>query len=87
MFTPFSDLNVQQMKRILNELQKPLIAYRIIEVDLTTTETKINHKLGRLPLGYIPIKKNVASDIFGGFDNKTLNLTATVDVTVSLLVF
>jgi len=87
MFTPFTELTVQSLKRIFNEIQKPILMYRVINVSLTTTETKINHLLGRIPLGYVVIKKNVASDVFGEFDNKTLNLTATVDVTVSLLVF
>jgi len=87
MFTPFTELTVQSLKRIFNEIQKPILMNRIINVSLTTTETKINHLLGRIPLGYVVIKKNVASDVFGEFDNKTLNLTATVDVTVSLLVF
>ncbi len=87
MFTPFNELTVQSLKRIFNEIQKPILMYRVINVSLTTTETKINHLLGRIPLGYVVIKKNIASDVFGEFDNKTLNLTATVDVTVSLLVF
>lgn len=87
LFTPFSDLDIKGLKRIFEEIQKPILMYRVIDLNLTTVEVKANHLLGRLPVGYIIVKRSAGETVFGDFDSKTLNLTATGDVSVRVLVF
>ena len=60
------------------------------DIDLTTTETLVNHTLGRLPQGWIIIKKDAAQDVYESgttLQQRFLSLTAGGAVTVSLWVF
>jgi len=88
MFTPFSELTVKHLKTVLRELQKPLLAYSIIETTIGATEAKIEHKLGRAPFGYIVISRSASCIIYGNvFTDKLLMLTSSADATIKLLVF
>lgn len=50
--------------------------------------TKVSHKLGRIPQGYIPIDQNAQSTIWTSAKNiNFLELHCSADVTVSLYVF
>ncbi len=62
----------------------------IEDVDLTTSETKINHTLNRKPNGWIIVKKDAAQDVYESgstVPDRFLSLTASGNVTVSLWVF
>lgn len=72
----------------------PLIGSNIIngtlleDLELTNTATKVSHKLGRKPRGYIIVRASAAEQIFdSGLDKAHLNLQASGNVTVSLWVF
>ena len=70
----------------------PLLEGRLIEnVALTAAvETKVEHKLGRLPEGWIVVdRRSVSGDIIRTSESTTLflNLTSTADQIVSLWVF
>lgn len=56
---------------------------------LGTTATRVEHKLGREPIGWLIITKDKASDIYStARDSRTLSLTASVaDTTVDIWVF
>jgi hypothetical protein len=62
----------------------------IKDVDLTTSETKVNHTLNRLPNGWLIVKKDAAQDVYESgstVPERFLSLTASGNVTVSLWVF
>jgi hypothetical protein len=71
----------------------PIVNGRLIrDVPLSTTATGVAHGLGRSPAGWIVVGKDAAEDVFmSASDNivaeRTLPLTATGTVTVSLWVF
>jgi hypothetical protein len=57
---------------------------------LSTGPTVLQHGLGRLPLGYLVLKRNAAATIWDTptpAPASTLKLETTADVTVTLLVF
>ena len=57
-------------------------------VGLTTSPVKVAHKLGRIPLGYIPIKLSANAVVFGSnLTSRFLELTASATVTADLWVF
>lgn len=54
------------------------------------TNTTITHNLGRLPLGYIPVDKGVALDVYAGTiaaTSNTITLQTTVDAQCVLYIF
>ena len=62
----------------------------IEDIDLTTSETKVNHTLNRKPNGWIIVKKDAAQDVYESgstVPDRFLSLTAGGNVTVSLWVF
>lgn len=62
----------------------------IKDVVLTTSETLVDHKLGREPQGWLIVKKNAAQDIYESgstLKQRFLSLTAAGTVTVTLWVF
>jgi hypothetical protein len=56
---------------------------------VSTTPLAINHQLGRKPLGWFVVDTDGAAEIYRSapFDPKTLTLTSTAPVTISLVVF
>ena len=72
-------------------LDIPILNGRLIEdVDLTSSETLVEHKLGRNYRGWIIVDKNAQQDVWVSAENLTerfLRLTAAGTVTVSLWVF
>ena len=63
----------QEFNRLQDSIEQavnPIIASRIVdgvyikEVDLSTADTFVEHKLGREPLGFIVVRKFAAGDVF-----------------------
>jgi len=98
---PFKELRVKDpvVERVQSNISTafnpltdiPLLNGRLIEdVALTTSETKVEHKLGRAYRGWIIVDKNAAQDVYVSSETLTqrfLSLTAAGTVTVSLWVF
>lgn len=89
-----AELNRLQEK--LQEFFAPIIACPIIDgnlltnVSLSSTETKVEHKLAREPQGYIITRKNANQDVWESskaLPTRHLSLTATGDVVVDIWVF
>ena len=74
-----------------NIVNIPILNGRLIEdVVLSSSETNINHKLGRAYRGWIIVNKNAQQDVWVSsttLNERFLNLTAAGTVTVSLWVF
>ncbi len=54
------------------------------------TNYQLAHTLGRIPTGYIPVKKNSSADIYDGAGTntaKSIFLKSTVATTVTVMVF
>lgn len=57
---------------------------------LSSGVTRVDHGLGRAPLGYLIVKRSVSSSIWdseSSIPKRQLNLQTSADVTVSLWVF
>jgi hypothetical protein len=69
----------------------PLLNGRLVtDVALTTSETLIEHKLGRAIRGWIIVDKNASQDVYRSSEDlpeRFLPLTAAGTVTVDLWVF
>lgn len=74
-------------------IKSPLLDGRLIEdLSLTTSSTRIEHKLGRVPRGYLIVKRNANAQVYDtlsseGSPELFLPLTASGNVTVSLWIF
>lgn len=83
--------NVEQA--VAEVIKNPLLNGRLIEdVALTTTASKIEHKLGRTPRGYLIVKRSANAQVYDslaseGSPDLFLPLTASANVTVSLWIF
>lgn len=81
--------NIQQYTTQLDT--NPLLGGVLIkDVALSTTEVKVEHKLGREPQGWLIVKKNAAQDIYESssfLPKRYLSLTAAGTVTASIWVF
>jgi hypothetical protein len=87
----------EEMNRLQSNLDSalsPVLGSLIVDgiqlsgLDLSTTATKINHKLGRLPQGWIVVDKNADARVWSTAKTKsTLTLTASATCTVSLWVY
>jgi len=88
--------DVAKLQERLQEFFVPLVSNPMLDgnllqnVALTTSEKKVEHGLGRAPIGWIVVKQSANaviwqpnSDLSGVF----LNLQASAAVTVSLWVF
>ena len=98
---PFKSLNFRET--ILDRFQQniatvfgalsqvePLNGRLIEDVALSTSETLVEHKLGRAYRGWIIVNKNAAQDVYVSsttLNERFLKLTAAGTVTVSLWVF
>ncbi len=81
--------NIDIFSRSLTNL--PVLNGSLIEnVDLTTVETAIPHRLNRSYKGWIVTKQNAAASIFStsaNLSSQFINLTASGPVTISIWVF
>ncbi len=92
------DISVNKIQDNLDKFFEGLRKVNILNgtliknVDLTTgSANRIEHKLDRIPEGYIVVKKNAVADIY---DNSTgtrqdlfLDLNTTANVTISIWIF
>lgn len=88
--------SVERMQDSIERVISPLINVPIsngILVDtvaLTTSPSRVEHKLGRKPLGYFVIKRDASAIVFDLPEIREdlfLNLQASANVNVSLWVF
>lgn len=80
--------------RAVNQIVKIPILDGVLtdEIDLSTSITNVEHKLGREPLGWIVVAKDANADVWEVTANnpdraRFLRLDASVTVTVRLWVF
>ena len=88
--TPYKkNLDPRHFDELFREIQKDLLYYNIVEKDLSTSETSVEHKLNRKPTGYIVIGKDGVGDVYSSStaDSKFLYLTSDATINVKLLVF
>jgi len=69
----------------------PIISGQLLkDVTVDTTAKRVEHRLGRAPLGYFIVKNNANSIIYEAAESRPdlfLNLVASAPATVSLWVF
>jgi hypothetical protein len=81
---PLTDSNI---KTVIRELQVDLLKYISIEATVNGA-TEIEHKLGRVPLGWFVIDKDADTNIWKvSADTQKITLTSSVSVNIKLLLF
>lgn len=86
---------VKQLQENIEQAINPVLTKEIIngilikDIVLTTGSVdKVNHKLGRNPIGYIVVKRNANSVIWeSAMDSRTISLNCSANVTVTLWIF
>lgn len=77
--------------RAVRDIQDKIIidGIELSALDILTTDTPVQHKLQRIPLGYIIISKDGPGDIYevGSADTLTITFKSTVAVTANIWVF
>jgi hypothetical protein len=88
------DADVQTVQDNMVEALINIIEQQILDgvtlesVAVATTPTPVEHKLGRVPVGYVIISKSGPGDVYDiGRDSNLITLQSTVDVTTKLWVF
>jgi hypothetical protein len=79
----------------VHRLQDELLEYAIVTVAIVTpgTSVEVTHGLGRAALGYYPIKKSAACDIYDGIapaylsNTRSIWIRGTAAATVTLRIF
>ncbi|MBV6514145.1 MAG: hypothetical protein FMNOHCHN_03735 [Ignavibacteriaceae bacterium] len=84
----------EQLEFILNPLIKTAILDGVLlrNVNLSTTPTRVEHKLNRKHLGYFIVDKDAAADVYSmqsseTMPNKFIKLVSTAPVNVSIWIF
>ena len=88
--TALGELNrfQDQVVPALNDVLKNIISKEsIIEVTLSTSPVRVNHKLGRIVVGWVVVYANANATIFttGVSDSNAIELQASATVTVRLI--
>lgn len=99
---PFSKTSIDELKdverlqdtieNVVNGLSaSPIVSGQLLkDIEVTTSAKRIEHKLGRAPLGFIVVKINANSVVFEQPETRPdlfLNLEASAAAKVSLWVF
>ena len=87
---PFALLQTQWASQLNPLLSNPLNSVSILpNIALKSGSNVINHLLGQTQQGWFLVDKQGAGDVYRSapFNNLTLTLTATADMTVSIGVF
>lgn len=96
---PFRKVLQNDINRLQTNIQEfadsvsgiPLLSGTLLEdIELSATETKVPHKLGRTVRGWIIVTKNANYNVWRSsseLPKQFLPLTASGDITVSLWVF
>ncbi len=78
-------------KSVDSIIQSSIISGYVLEnVDLTTSAARIEHKLGRAPLGYIVVRRDANAVVYEQEEERPdlfLNLVSSASVRVSLWIF
>jgi hypothetical protein len=75
-------------KAISGAISSPLLNGLLKTADLVSGLTSIEHKLGRVPQGYIIIDKNNAANVYtASKDDKFLNLNSSAACKIGLWIF
>jgi len=72
----------------INEI-RILDGVQLTDVVLSASDTLVNHKLGRVPIGWVITDKNAAETVFrnADYDSSHLTLQASGAVTVGIWVY
>jgi hypothetical protein len=102
---PFKDVHIEEddihgsVERLSDSIRRALSGITqsdiisgslLTDISLSTAARRIEHKLGRKPLGYIVVKRDANAVIYDEDEQRQdlfLNLIASADVTISLWVF
>lgn len=78
-------------KSVLDPILKNLLnqSVQLTDIQLRVGDTVFNHTLGRTPVGWVITDSNGAANIFRSkpFNDKTLTLSSSASVVVSVLVY
>ena len=79
----------QNVQDSLTRIEKNTLLDNVIIKDvLVSTSARVEHKLGRVPTGYIIIRKNANAQVWNGsITEADIVLTSSAAVTVTLLIF
>lgn len=88
------EYKAQQAQQLLNQavneiISVPVLNGRLLEnVQLASGSNDVEHKLNRVPVGYIIVRRSANQNLHDtSLNNRTLTLNASGAVTVSLWVF
>jgi hypothetical protein len=92
------DRNISQLQSNVEQavsdvIKAPILNGRLLEdVELTSAPTRIEHKLGRKPSGYIIVKRNADAQVYDSLASEEspalfLPLISSANVTVSIWIF
>lgn len=92
--------NPEQLQRTINTVQqnvqdafikieKNTVLDNVVHKDIViNTATTIDHKLGRVPVGYLILQKNANANIWNGaISENQIALNSSAAVTVTILIF
>jgi hypothetical protein len=88
--------DVSKLQERLQEFFVPLVNNPMLDgllltnINVGTSETKVEHQLRRAPIGWIIVNKSANADVWqssGALNTAFLNLQASAPVTISLWVF
>lgn len=86
----FDDVD-RALDQLKSQLPKAAIldGHQIDDIELTTTTKAVPHKLGRLPRGYVVVRRNSGATFWEEDDANAINLylQASASITVSLWVY
>jgi hypothetical protein len=77
------------LRAALDPVSRDLLLNRLqLTADITTSDTTIQHSLGRVPAGWIVIDKNANADIWRvSLTNTTIVLRASASVKAKIFIF
>lgn len=77
---PVATKQVAQVVEAVHALQDTITEYAIVSVTFLAPDTdiEVTHGLGRAPLGYYPIRKSAACDVYDGTAPANRSNTRTV---------
>lgn len=90
------DPNFSKLQERLQDFFAPLLINPTLDgtlltnVQLTTAETNVGHKLGRKPIGWIIVRKNANAEVWEPsslYPASFIQLQASANVTIDLWVF
>lgn len=90
---PTIDRNLDAIARALVDADRKLLGqnFSLVQATLATTDTPVDHKLDRPPLGWIVVRSNTHATYRDGTASatpkRTINLRASASASVTVLFF